>query len=344
MKTKSPQRNDYLKTLQLIKQRISSAQLKAVMRVNQELLKLYWDIGKIITEKQEKSNWGDAVVEQLSVDLKKAFPSIKGFSRTNLFSMRQWFLFYRRSSKKVQQLVGQIPWGHNVAIVNSAKNSQEAIFYLQQILINNWSRNVLLHHIELGLFNRQGKAISNFKRALPGTHSDLATQAFKDPYVFDFMNLTRRMKERELQNNLVQNLARFLLELGKGFAYIGQEYPLRIRGKDYPVDIFFYHLILRCFIIIDLKTGEFKPEYAGKMNFYLSAVDDMLRRKGDNPSIGLILCHTKDDVMVEYSLKDLSKPIGVSSYRLVTSIPKALLKQLPTKEELKRGLFPKKKS
>ncbi len=329
---------EYLQLLQDIKVRVRSAQIKAAISVNKELLGLYWDIGKMITKKQAKSRWGDSVVDMLAGDLKRDFPEMKGFSRANLFNIRQWYLYYSKIDETVQQLVRQLPWGHNMVILNKIKDPTEATFYLTETIKNNWSRNVLIHQIEGGLHLRKGKILHNFEATLPVQLSDLARQTLKDPYIFDFLSLREEAQERELERELTKHITKFLLELGAGFSFVGSQYHLEVSGQDYYIDLLFYHLNLRCYIIIELKTGEFKPEYAGKLNFYLSVVDQMLKQEVDKPSIGIILCKSKDKVIAEYALKDMSKPMGVSEYKIVRAVPEKLKTSLPTIDELKKEL------
>ena len=281
---------------------------------------------------------GDSIVDMLAGDLRREFPDMKGFSRANIFNIRQWYLFYSTRDEKVQQLVRQLPWGHNMVIVNKIKDPSEAIFYLAEAIRNNWSRNVLIHQIESGLYQRKGKVLHNFEATLPAPQSDLARQTLKDPYIFDFLSLGEEAQEREIEKELTKHITKFLLELGAGFSFVGSQYPLEISSKDYYLDLLFYHLKLRCFVIIELKAGEFKPEYAGKLNFYLSAVDKTLKQEGDKPSIGIILCKSKDKVIAEYALKDMGKPIGVSEYKIVRAIPEKLKTSLPTIDELEKEL------
>ncbi|MBI4980275.1 DUF1016 domain-containing protein [Candidatus Woesearchaeota archaeon] len=329
---------EYLCLLNDIKARVKSAQIKAAVSVNKELIGLYWDVGKMISEKQAKSKWGDSVVEMPASDLKRELPDLKGFSRANLFNIRQWYLFYSKMDEKVQQLVRQLPWGHNVILVNKIKDPAEVSFYLTEAIKNNWSRNILIHQIESELYSRKRKISHNFEATLPAPQSDLARQTLKDPYIFDFLSLGDEAQEREIENELTKHITKFLLELGAGFSFVGSQYSLEVSGQDYYIDLLFYHLKLRCFIVIELKTGEFKPEYAGKLNFYLSAVDNILKQKGDNLSIGIILCKSKDKIIAEYALKDISKPIGVSEYKIVRAIPKRLKTSLPTINELEKEL------
>jgi len=329
---------EYFQLLQEIKTRVKSAQIKAAISVNKELIGLYWDVGRLITERQAKGRWGDSIVDLLAGDLRREFPEMKGFSRANIFNIRQWYLYYSTMDEKVQQLVRQLPWGHNMVIVNKIKDPSEAIFYLTETIRNNWSRNVLIHQIESELYQRKGKVLHNFEATLPSPQSDLARQTLKDPYVFDFLSLGEEAQEREIEKELTKHITKFLLELGAGFSFLGNQYPLEISEKDYYIDLLFYHIKLRCFVIIELKAGEFKPEYAGKLNFYLSAVDKTLKQEGDKPSIGIILCKTRDKVIAEYALKDMSKPMGVSEYKIVRAIPEKLKTSLPTIDELEKEL------
>ncbi|HYL75635.1 MAG TPA: PDDEXK nuclease domain-containing protein [Bryobacteraceae bacterium] len=325
---------DFLRGL---KERIRQAQIRAVLAVNRELVLLYWRIGRDILQRQGQAGWGAKVIERVAADLHSEFPEMTGFSRTNLLYMRAFATAWPDESI-VQQLVGQIPWGHNVRLLEQVKSQPEREWYIRQTVENGWSRNVLVHQIESGLYKRQGKAISNFQKTLPAPQSELAQQLVKDPYNFDFLSLGPEAKERDLERGLMEHLRNFLLELGVGFAFVGQQYELEVGGQDFRLDLLFYHLRLRCFVVIDLKLSEFIPEFAGKMNFYLSAVDDQLRYANDQPSIGIILCKSHNKVVAEYALRDTSKPIGVAEYRLTDSLPDDLKGTLPTAEELKAGL------
>lgn len=274
----------------------------------------------------------------MSIDLHEEFPGMKGFSERNLKYIRQWYQFFRKSDSIGQQLVAQIPWGHNIAILSKCKNTVEAIFYIQKTIQNNWSRAVLIHHIESGLYSREGKAITNFQTTLPAPHSDLARQTMKDPYNFDFLTLREKHDEKELENALVKHVTKFLLELGAGFSFIGRQYRLEVAGDEYFVDLLFYHVKLHCYIVIELKAVKFKPEFAGKLNFYVSAVDGILKTKIDNPTIGIIICKSKNDTVVEYALKDIHKPIGVSEYIITKNLPDDLKSSLPSIEEIEAEL------
>ncbi len=329
---------DYRPWLETVKSTIRSAQIKAALAVNETLIRLHWEQGKLIVKKQEQANWGAAVVDRLSADLKVEFPDLTGFSRLNLFQMRRFYLFYRDADEFVLQLVKQIPWGHNILIFRKIKEPEVARFYLLATVQNNWSRNVLDLHIASGLHLRQGQAITNFSKTLPAPLADLAEQTLKDPYIFDFLTLASDARELDLERQLTQSITNFLMELGAGFAFVGRQYRLEIGKKTYSIDLLFYHLRLRSYVVVDLKMKSFEPEFAGKMNFYLSAADDILRDEGDNPSIGIILCKTKERIEVEYALRDLNKPIGVSEWLLTTHLPENLKPSLPSVEEIEQEL------
>ena len=330
---------EYKNWFEEVKLRIQNRQIKVAVTVNSALLSFYWDLGKMIVLNQEDAHWGNAVVEQLAKDLKREYPGIGGFSRTNLFAVRQFYLFYRSSSEKIPQAVGQIPWGHNRLIIGKIKNVEEAIFYAESTIENNWSRSILALQIESDLYRRQGEAITNFKATLPAPNSDLARETLKDPYVFDFLTLEKNAQELEIEEQLVKHITKFLLELGKGFAFIGNQYHLEVNGKSYYLDLLFYHVKLRCFVVIELKAGEFKPEYVGKLNFYLSAVDELLKNKNDHPTIGILLCKEKDKVDVEFALRDIGKPIGVSEFEITKIVPEEIKTNLPTVEQIEKELF-----
>ena len=328
------QHNDYLEWLNNLKSKIRTTQIKAALSANSELIKLYWDIGKDIFEKQEVKGWGNSIVESLSKDLKAEFPDMKGFSRRNLFYMKKFYNFYKSDFEKVQRLVAQIPWGHNILIISKSQNINEAIFYLNETLENNWSRGILDLQIENNLFKRKGNAVTNFSDSLPKPNSDLANQTLKDPYLFDFLTLKNDADEKSIEDQLTKHITHFLLELGKGFAFIGRQYHLEIGKKDYYIDLLFYHTKLRCYVVIELKAKEFKAEYAGKLNFYLSAVDDILKSNEDNPTIGILLCKERNKIEAEYALRGMSQPIGVAEFKLSKAIPKEIKSELPTIEEI----------
>ena len=320
-----------------LKRRVREAQVRAALSVNQELVCLYWDIGRKVLERQRDEGWGTKVIDRLATDLRAEFPEMKGFSARNIKYMRGLAEAWPEESI-VQQAVAQIPWGHNVRILDRVKNPTERIWYIQQTIQQGWSRNVLVHQIESGLYHRQGQAITNFDKTLVSPQSDLANQILKDPYNFDFLSLGEAAHERDLERGLLEHLRNFLLELGKGFAFVGNQYHLEVGGEDFYIDILFYHLHLRCYVVIELKMGEFKPEYAGKVNFYLSAVDEQLKHDTDQPTIGLILCKVKNKLIAEYALRDSGKPIGIAEYQLTQSLPSSIAGELPTIEELESEL------
>jgi predicted nuclease of restriction endonuclease-like (RecB) superfamily len=329
---------DYIVWFSDLKQRISLARQKASLTLNAALMELYWEIGRDIVEKEEKAAWGSGLIERLSRDLTHAFPDMKGFSRRNLYAIRQWYLFYSPQSAIVPQPVAQIPWGHNRLIVSKIKDYDEALWYALAANENGWTRDDLELKIEKRDYKRVGRALTNFPHTLPAVQSGLARETLKDPYNFDFLGLEDEAQERAIEAALTDKITDFLLELGKGFAFVGRQVKLLISDNEYFLDMLFYHLDLRCYVVIELKAGKFKPEYAGKLNFYLSAVDAQLKRPDDNPSIGILLCKKKDKIEVEYSLKDINKPIGVSDYLLTHAIPDNLLTKLPTVAELEDEL------
>lgn len=301
------------------------------------MILLYWEIGNAVLERQEERGWGAKVIDRLSRDLRDAFPDIRGFSVRNLKYMRA-FAEAHPDDSIVQQLVAQIPWGHNVVLLDKVKDPEQRAWYVQQTLENGWSRAILVHQIETDLYGRQVAAakITNFDLTLPPPQSDLAQQALKDPYLFDFLSLSKEAQERDLERGLLERIKDFLLELGAGFAFMGSQYHLEVGGQDFYVDLLFYHHRLRCLVAIDLKMGDFKPEYAGKMNFYLSALDDLVRHAEDAPSVGLVLCKGKNRTVAEYALRDMTKPIGVAEYRLTHTLPGNLARALPDPADLER--------
>lgn len=332
-----PNDENYLALLDGLKTRIRSAQIRAALAVNKELILLYWQIGREILTRQEKEGWGSKVITRLAQDLKREFPDIKGFSRSNLMYMRAFADAYP-DEQFVHQAGGQIPWKHNCVLLDKVKDPQARLWYIHQTITNGWSRNVLILQIESNLYTRQGGAVTNFDRTLPSLQSDLAQSLIKDPYNFDFLTLSQNFQERELERALVDRIRDFLLELGVGFAFIGSQYPIVVDDKEYRLDLLFYHARLHCYVVIDLKMGEFEPEFSGKMNFYVSAVDNYLRTEGDHRTIGIILCRTKRRTTVEFALQDVEKPIGVSTYRLNETLPESLKGSLPTAEQLETEL------
>ncbi len=327
----------YPELLGELKGRIHAARMRATLAANQELVLLYWDMGRAILERQEREGWGARIIDRLSADLGRAFPDMKGLSPRNLKYMRS-FAEAWPDREIVQQAVAQIPWGHNVRLLDKIDAPELRLWYAQQARKHGWSRDVLVMQIESGLHLRQGKAITNFDEQLPAPQSDLANTLLKDPYIFGFLGLEEEAQEREIERALVAHLRDFLLELGVGFAFVGQQFKLEVGDSEFFVDLLFYHLGLRCFVVVELKAGPFKPEYAGKLNFYLSAADDLLRHEDDSPTIGLLLCRGRDRTVVEYALRDMAKPMGVSEFQLSRALPEEFEGKLPTVAELEAGL------
>ena len=361
--------SEYNTLLSDLKQKIINAQIKASVRVNSELILLYWELGKAIVMKQNEANWGDGLIKQLSKDLIAEFPHTKGFSERNLKYIRQWFKFYNQDIQIGQQVVAQIPkelqqkfdtkirqqvvaqnklgfidilslvpWGHHIQIISTCQDLDSALFYILSTIENSWSRSVLVHQIESKLFERQGKSINNFEITLPKPESALANELLKNPYSFEFLNLSKEAKENDLQNALLDNITKFLLELGYGFAFVGKQKLLTIGGSDFYVDLVFYHTKLHCYFIVELKIDEFKPEYSGKLNFYLNAFNGEIKSPKDSPTIGLLLCRKANKLIAEYSLKKINNPIGISEYILNDELPEELFKELPSIEEIEREL------
>ncbi len=356
----------YSELLGEIKDRIRQGQTRAALSANAEMIFMYWDIGHMILKRQKEKGWGSGVIPRLSADLKNELPEVKGFSERNIGYMIRFAREYgtyqflqqpvaklsesKDSAKKVpqpvaqipeknalpnlQQLVAKIPWGHNIVLMEKVKELPLRYWYMQQTIEQGWIRDTLAVMIKSKVHERQGTSVNNFETRLPSPQSELVRQLIKDPYIFDFLTIEEPFHERELETGLVQHLEKFLLELGSGFAFVGRQYLIEVSDKDFYIDLLFYHLKLRCFIVIELKKGDFKPEYAGKMNFYCSIVDDLLRNENDQPTIGLILCQTKDRILAEYSLRDINKPIGVSEYELTRALPDSLKSSLPTVEEI----------
>ena len=365
----------YRELLNDLKGRIRAAQVRVAVAANRGLIQLYWDIGRLIVERQERDGWGKSVVERLADDIQRAFPGLGGFSRSNVFRMRAFYSAYAaisedlsqavtESQRKVAQPVRQtatekvaqpvrqieehplpdvfagIPWGHNVILLQKLHANDERLWYAANAIEHGWSRAVLTVQIETNLFGRQGKAVTNFASTLPSPQSDLAHQTLKDPYLFDFLTLQADAVERDLELGLIDHIQKFLLELGAGFAFVGRQYHLPVSTDDFYLDLLFYHLKLRCYVVIDLKMHKFTPEDAGKLNFYLSAVDSQLRHPDDQPTIGIVLCKTRDRVVAEYALRDINKPIGVVEWqtKLVHSLPEPLKSNLPTIEQIEAEL------
>lgn len=320
-----------------LKTKIHSAQQRATLAVNRELILLYWQIGSDILARQAAQGWGAKVIERLAHDLRTAFPDMKGFSRTNLLYMRA-FAEAWPDEAIVQQPVGQLPWGHNVVLLTKLKNSSERLAYAQKTLEHGWSRNILVMQIETGLLERQGKAMTNFTQTLPSPDSDLARESLKDPYRFDFLGLGDEAKERDIEQALMTHVTEFLLELGAGFAFVGKQVHLNVGGDDFYIDLLFYHLKLHCYVVIELKAGDFKPEHLGQLGFYLTAVDRQIKTAEDKPSIGLLLCKNKNKVVAEYALGDKNQPMSIAEYKLRESLPETLETNLPSIEQIEREL------
>ena len=364
-------RSDFVALLADVKGRIQQAQTQAVLAVNSELVRLYWDIGRIIHDRQRREGWGSGVIPRLALELKNELPDLKGFSERNIDRMIAFYRTYPAPagfspppvakllrSEEVPQpvakspapiaqappargpdaLLWSVPWAHHVILMEKVKDLPTSRWYMEQTLANGWSRNVLAIQIHARAHARHGKAVTNFTTALPAPQSDLAQQALKDPYIFDFLTLTEPFQERELETELVRHLEKFLLELGQGFAFVGRQFHLDVGDEDFYIDLLFYHLRLRAFVVIDLKKGKFKPEYAGKLNFYCNVVNDRLKHATDAPTIGLILCQTKDNLLAEYSFAGIDKPIGISTYELTRALPAGLQSALPTVEEIEAEL------
>jgi len=374
---------DYLKWFSEIKSKIHSTQIRAALAANATLIEFYYDLGRMIVEKQAQSTWGDKLIQRLSKDLRAEFPEMSGLSYSNLRFCKQFFNYFqfcpkisetinKRSVNKLQntdnknneicqqsvsklysqllddlspefieklkELVFNTPWGHIIQIINKIKDLQTAIFYLSETQKNGWSRDVLALQIKNRLHERQGKAITNFAFTLPEPMSDLAQQVLKDPYVFDFLTITKPYYEKDIETQLIQHIAKFLLELGKGFAFVGQQYHLEIADSDYYVDLLFYHIQLKCYVVIELKNTKFIPEYAGKLNFYLSAVDTLLKKEDDKSTIGILMCRDKNNIEVEFSLRNIHKPLGVSEFDLTTTLPEEFKHSLPTIDELEQSI------
>lgn len=320
-----------------LKQRIHAAQQRATLAVNRELVLLYWQIGQDILARQASQGWGSKVVDRLARDLRNAFPDMKGFSPRNLKYMRA-FAEAWPDGEFVQAALAQLPWYHQLGLLDKLQTAEERQWYAAQALENGWSRNVLVMQIESGLRQRTGVAITNFGQRLPRPQSDLARESLKDPYRLDFLGLGKEAQERAIEDALVKHVTQFLMELGAGFAFVGRQVHVEVGDKDFYIDLLFYHLKLRCYVVVELKAGELQPEYAGKLNFYLSAVDSQLRHPSDNPSLGLLLCKNRDKVVAQYALRDMNKPIGVAEYQLVQALPKELQTDLPRIEDIESEL------
>ena len=353
--------SDFKSWVSQLKQDIRSAQIRAAIKVNTELLRLYWRMGADICEKQKSASWGDGWLKELSRELMTEFPDMKGFSYRNLRYIRQWYEFYNQHLTIWQQAVAKldndmreqavaqisedvffsVPWGHHLYIISQCKDVDRAVFYLKQTVENGWSRAVLLNYLDTNLYERQGKAVNNFNRLLANPQSELAAQTLKDPYNFDFLTLDGEYRERELEQALTHNVTRFLLELGTGFAFVGSQVPLQV-GEDtvYP-DLLFYHLELRCYVVVELKVTKFKGEHLGQLGVYVSAVNHIKKKPTDNPTIGLLICKTKNNVMAQYALESTNQPIGISEYQLSRLMPENIQSQLPTIKDIEATLSDK---
>lgn len=327
----------YSDWLSELKTKIHSAQQRATLAVNQELVLLYWQIGQGILTRQAQLGWGAKVVERLAHDLRTAFPDMKGFSPRNLKYMRA-FAEAWPDFEFVQALLAQLPWYHQLALLDKLDNTDSRTWYAKKAIENNWSRNVLVMQIESGLHQRQGAAITNFAATLPKPQSDLARESIKDPYRFDFLGLTEAAQEREIEHALVQHVTQFLLELGAGFAFVGRQVLMQVGDEEFFIDLLFYHLKLRCYVVIELKTGKFKPEHLGQLSFYMTAIDKQLKTEPDNATIGLLLCKSKDKVVAEYALGDKSQAMGIAEYKLQQALPETLESNLPSIEQIEREL------
>ena len=327
----------YADWLAELKTRIHTAQQRATLAVNRELVLLYWQIGRDILARQAVQGWGAKVIERLAHDLRAAFPDMKGFSRANLMYMRA-FAEAWPEAEIVQQAVGQLPWGHNLVLLTRLKDPALRVAYAQRAVQHGWSRNVLNIHIETQRIEREGKAVTNFAAQLPAPLSDLARESLKDPYRLDFLGLGKEAQERAVESALVQHITQFLLELGAGFAFVGRQVHIEVGGEDFYIDLLFYHLKLRCYVVVELKAGAFKPEHTGQLSFYLSAVDAQVKHADDNPTIGLLLCKSQNRVVAEYALRDINQPIGVAEYQLINALPAQLKTSLPTIEQIEQEL------
>jgi len=357
--------DDYVAWFKKLKAKIRSTQIRAALAASRELILFYWELGEDISRKLAETNWGAKVIDQLVKDLRSEFPDMQGFSRSNLYYTKKFYEVFSTFTSDaeivpptgaqidetfvprfgaqiipaiVQQVGGQLPWSHIKILLDKVSGYKEMQFYINQTIENGWNRDVLALQIKSDLFSRQGASISNFKATLPTPQSDLAQQTMKDPYTFDFLSMTQPYNERDIETQLVEHITKFLLELGKGFAFVGKQYHLEVGETDYYLDLLFYHIKLKCYIVIELKNTKFIPEYAGKLNFYLSAVDSMLKTSSDNPTIGILLCRDKNKIETEFALRDINKPMGVSEFTLTEVLPDNLKGSLPTVEEIEADI------
>jgi len=322
-------------TLNEIKKRICSERLRVALAANSAMILMYWEIGRIILARQQAEGWGAKVIDRLSADLREAFPDMRGLSSRNLKYMRK-FAEVWPDHAIVQEALAQIPWYHHIALLEKCRTNEERLWYARQAAVNGWSHNILCLQIESGLHKRQGHTVNNFAQTLPPADSDMAVQVFKDPYLFDFIGTADPRREREVEQALVDHVQKFLLELGAGFAFVGRQVHLEFSSKDYYLDLLFYHLKLRCYVVVELKAVPFEPEFVGKLNMYMGAVDDLLRHPDDKPTIGLLLCKGKDRIIAEYALSGYTRPIGVADWKkqLTDTLPADLKGSLPTVEEI----------
>lgn len=328
---------DYSILVTDLKKRVAESRYRATLSVNKEMVLLYHHIGQQILKSQKEKGWGSKVIEKLSKDLRSTFPEMKGLSARNLKYMRKFAAEYK-DFEFVQEVLAQLSWYHNITLIDKVLDRKEREFYIQKAIQNGWSRNIMVIQVETNLYKRQGGAVTNFDVRLSNSQSDLAKELIKDPYIFDFLSIGESAHEREIEKGLITHIEKFLIELGTGFAFLGRQYHIEVSKKDYYIDLLFYHVKLKSYIVVELKSKEFKPEYAGKMSFYLSAVDKTLKQKDDNPSIGLILCKTKDKILAEYTLQGTVKPIGISEYKLLEELPRKIKSTLPSIEELEKEL------
>ena len=332
-----PAPEGYADWLTDLKTRIHTAQQRATLAVNHELVLLYWQIGRDILARQAEQGWGSRVIERLAQDLREAFPEMKGFSPRNLKYMRAFAQAWP-DMEFVQGVLAQLPWYHQLALLDKLDSPDSRLWYAAKAIEHNWSRNILVMQIETHLLERSGTAVTNFAASLPKPQSDLARESLKDPYRFDFLGLTDEAQERVIENALVKHVTEFLLELGAGFAFVGRQVLLDVGGDEFFIDLLFYHLKLRCYVVIELKGGKFKPEHLGQLGFYLTAVDRQVKSEHDNPTIGLLLCKTKNKVVAEYALGDKTQPMGIAEYKLLESLPAELQTSLPSIEQIEREL------
>ena len=339
MDCKEVDQKKYREFLSNVRNCIQDSTISAGLALSKELNKMYWGLGQIIVEQQQREGWGSGILEKLAADLRTEYPDMRGLSRTNFFRMRAFYLAYSEfydEQNPYELAVFSIPWGHNIVLLEQVKTAQKRIWYAQNALECGWSRNALKDWIKSKLFERDGKAITNFKARLPSPHSEMAQDALKDPYDFNFFDLQQGYLEKDIEKNLLENIRTFLVALGKGFAFLGNQYHIEVAGKDYFIDMLFYHVKLHCYVVVEIKRSSFTPRDAGQLNFYLSAVDNKIKASIDNPTIGILLCEDKNGLEVEYALQDLNKPIGVASYntKLTNELPEMLQENLPTCEEI----------